>query len=162
MEELDTLNASYSFEASDRLLANLTTSPSLKGSVASQSRSSAFEFKDEKLLNIVSANLYKNVPPAKPTASNQLPYIDEESKGLLRTPFQTTVHLRNKYSEVKKKYIHSEATKQRLEQDLSQLMAEPCKNCELLEAESTNTKQALEEAVQLSNLLLKEVHRLTS
>ena len=64
MEELDTLNASYSFEASDRLFANLTTSPSLKGSVASQSRSSAFEFKDEKLLNIVSANLYKNMPPA--------------------------------------------------------------------------------------------------
>ena len=60
-------------------------------------------------------------------------------------------------------YISSEATKTELKAQLGKLIdsERSCTRCEVLTAENENTKKALEDAINLSHLLLSEVQKLS-
>ena len=136
MEDFETLSVSDSFE----LQQNLTTLPSLKGSVLSQVKQGDL---DEKLLGIISCNLYKDADHLLEDSMKQ--------------------NLRAAYSELKARYISSEKSKSELEAQLAELIASatPCHQCDILANQNKETKSALEEAIQLSHMLLAQVHALS-
>ncbi|CAG9325023.1 unnamed protein product [Blepharisma stoltei] len=79
------------------------------------------------------------------------------------TPDEQT-NLKKKYQQLQKECGKSEAARAKLESELEAYKRGkiPCNNCKILKEKNKATKRALEEAVQLSNLLLSEVHRLDS
>ena len=65
----------------------------------------------------------------------------------------------SKYTLVKQEYTKNLGAIQELEGQIQQLKTEPCSNCERLEASTRSSKQALEEAIQLSNILLSQIYK---
>jgi hypothetical protein len=70
--------------------------------------------------------------------------------------------LKTKYKELKSSKIQSELKQVQLQQELKKAAEQPCMNCILEKSKHQATKKALEEAVALSNLLLKKIVEMDS
>ena len=71
---------------------------------------------------------------------------------------QKTQEISEKYKILQEEHANNLVENERLEAKLKDLQT--CENCENLMKERELTKKALEESVELSNILLKEIYRL--
>lgn len=177
---------STSFEEVDPRLFYLNTSPSLKSSVISQFKSSLFERKEESTLkyHLYSPPSLEKSQQLRDTEADSsvrfdtiedtctLPvspqrYVGNFQKNYLDSgqwPDSATEDplLKKKYQTLQKECYKSEAARLRLESELEAYRKGKidCGNCKILKEKNRKTKIALDEAVQLSSMLLNEVHRL--
>ncbi|CAG9322337.1 unnamed protein product [Blepharisma stoltei] len=174
----DPINQSISFEEVDGRFFYLNTAPSLKASLVSQFKTSLFDNKEEQ-----SPLLFSNKTLAQDMesssvgnsiddgsllpASSRLRNVGDFHKNYLdlgQWPDGSRIQndLKRKYQTLKKECAKSELTRMQLEEELDAYKKGKieCKNCEKLKEKNKKTKKALEEAVQLSSMLLSEVHRL--
>ena len=77
-------------------------------------------------------------------------------------PLQTQADLRAKYKAQKVKTHLSQTESQQLRLELSAVTTTPCPTCAMEKAQHQHTKRALEEAVALSSVLLKQVLQMNS
>ena len=131
MEDFETLSISDSCEFDQALSCPQT----VKARALPKTSQSGL---DEKLLSIISHNLYKD--------SEYLQRIMIRSK------------LKASYKDLKTRYLISDSANFNLKDQLIELInsKKPCTQCEVLEADITNTKKALDDAILLSHTLLKE------
>lgn len=134
MEDLETLNASSSFE----LCETLTRFPVKTTQALPYCPSSSEKLK---LFNIISTNLsgFSSTLPTAPGRS-----------------------IRTDYVLLKKDYLLSELKKEKLREKIVTFLREKvdCRLCERLQQKSLSTKLALQESLKLSQLLIQEVRRL--
>jgi hypothetical protein len=168
---MHTPNASCSYEQTGDRLGDLTTITSLKSSLASLFRSSfpqaklrktssisvikseeySTEFNeddiDEDCVRKTVANFQQNY-----LALGQWPEVPVSKFQEFKTKYR---NIKTKLRDCKKERDKAYDTIKKYERGKNR-----CVNCEVLKNKQAKTKTALEQAVQLSNLLLKEVKRL--
>lgn len=168
---METLNGSCSCEITEDKLIDLTTVPSLKSSLASLFRSS---LPKPKLFKTSSISIIKSEEYSteyneddldeccnhKSVANFQKNYLEMGQWPEVPAPmFQV---FKAKYRAMKQKLKNCKQEKEKAEKLVKKYKSGviPCKNCDKLKEKHSKTKIALQEAVQLSNLLLKEVKRM--
>lgn len=189
MEEMETLNGSCSVEITGDKLIDLTTVTSLKSSLTSMFRSSLPKPKLSKASSVsiirierdaLKSNIYKKSSMGfseefstelneddideycerKSVANFQKNYLEMGQWPEVPVPkFQA---FKAKYRNMKQKLKDCKADKEKAQALVKKYEAGeiPCNNCEVLKEKNSKTKIALEEAVQLSNLLLRELKRM--
>lgn len=171
MEEMETLNGSCSYEQTADKNIDLTTGTSLKSSLASVVRSSITKHPSQKSNSV---SISKNEDYSTELCEED---IDEDctrrnvadfQKNYLElgqwpeVPVPKFQAFKVKYRNMKQKLGECKIKKEKAEARLKKFENGEiqCKNCEVLKGKNAKTKLALEQAVQLSNLLLKEVKRM--
>ena len=153
MEEVETKGCL--FESIDLYMMNMTTSASLKGSLASIGQKDSAQEK-QKILNVLSANLNKH------QSSIHLiePFPLTTSTDFTLSPYNA----RQKYNDIKNRFMNSEAYKAELKERILQCEVNEgsCMQCEVLRRDHENTRLALQDAIQLTSILLKGVYKQTS
>jgi hypothetical protein len=173
MDEMETLNGSYSGELTGEKYIDLTTITSLKSSLASIMRStiSKKQLKKTSSISIIKSEEYSTEVldddvdeycGKKNVADFQKNYLEMGQWPEVPVP---------KYQAFKAKYRDMKQKLQdcKVQRDTAETLLQKyengeieCKNCENLKSKNAKTKLALEQAVQLSSLLLKEVRRMES
>jgi len=182
------VEASESFEGYNLYLANLATLPSLKGSLVSEMSKGSNVLdpenhlnQKERILAVLSADLHQGtseislddaweevdvgnhydrvfalVSPKKSKARAPANFHKEylEMGQWPDMKFEDQVRLRDKYSKLKNKLARTQIEQMRYSNP------PPCKKCTVHQQKNMATKEALSEALMMSNSLLREVKRL--
>jgi|LakMenEpi03Aug12_release.lakeMendotaPanAssembly.Ray.scaffolds.fasta_scaffold500341_2 hypothetical protein len=185
---LEKVEASGSFEGYNFYLSNLATLPSMKGSLVSEiSKGSHLLDPDnhlnqkERILHVLSANLHQGTTEISLDDGweevdvgnhyDKVYALVSPKKSKARTPanfhkqylemgqwpemkFEDQVGLRDKYSKLKNKLRRTQIEQIRYSNP------PPCKKCTVYQQKNIATKEALSEALMMSNSLLREVKRL--
>mmetsp|Transcript_8769 Transcript_8769/g.13059 ORF Transcript_8769/g.13059 Transcript_8769/m.13059 type:complete len:177 (-) Transcript_8769:62-592(-) len=153
MESFDTTYKNESYEESQ---SYINTAYSLKASFVFQSKGSFLESQEK-----LSKNRGSEITQCSDTynLSSQHRQVGNFHSKYLKfgqwpeMDYQRQKHLKKSYRNLKNKLSKAENEKQHL-------ILQPCANCEVLEEKQRNTEKALADAMQLSNILLKQVYNL--
>ena len=155
MEDFETLQNSVSFETGEPQMINFNITHSQKNSVGNYTKST-FSFPGtpkELYLNIISTNFNRGIYQLRQTKTTET-----------RTSLDGSLtggkdSLRQDYLSMKNNYLASLSKKNYLNEAIGEMKCMEC--AELLETHE-NTQKALEESIQFTNIVLKEVHRLAN
>lgn len=150
MDETDTIRDSL-FEYKESPSLELSTSQSLKSSWISSYQSSIVEPK-QRYTNIVKNNLSLKL-------EDYLPCITEETLPPSAMKARAVKpKLKIEYHRLKKKYLDSENIRTQLK--ANSLHSRPCAHCKINQEKHRTAREVLNESIELSKVLLNEVHRL--
>ena len=170
MEDKGALNGSSSYELTGDKLVDLPTVSSLKSSLASLFRSSIPKINSKTKSVCISKNEDYSTElceddideycEKKNVADFQKNYL--ELGQWPEIPVQKYNAFKIKYRNMKQKLKECKMEKNKAEAKLRKLenWEIQCKSCDSLRMNNNKTKLALEQAVQLSNILLQEVRRM--
>jgi hypothetical protein len=171
MEEAENLNGSYVGEHTNEKIMDLATANSLKSSLVSALKSS---YPQPRLHKSSSISVIRSEDCSTELNDDDM---DEDCERRTVANFQKNYLELGQWPEVpvpkfqafKAKYRNMKMKLQecRNERDKARAVVKKyeggriqCRNCEVLKEKNLKTKMALEQAVQLSNLLLREVKRM--
>lgn len=172
MEDFETLNKSLSYEMTGDKFLDLPTITSLKSSVASNFRGSVGKLKPNQKTNSladvkieeysteINEDDINECCEYKRIANFQRNYLEMgQWPEISASKFST---FKAKYRNLKQKFQNCKSQKEEAETLVKKYEKGevPCKNCESLKNKNSKTKLALEQSIQLSNLLLKEIKRM--
>lgn len=154
MEEPETLHNSVSIGFSESLTVNFSAPPPQRRAVGLRTNSilSFPETPKEFYLNIISANFNKSVYQlGLNKTTDTRTSLDASTTG--------KDSIRQDYVSLKKKYLASLSKQKYLQEAIGGAM---CSGCAAAQEEHGNTQKALQESIQFTNIVLKEVHRLAT
>lgn len=153
MEDFETLQNSVSFETGDPQIINFNIATSLKNSVENYTRST-FSFPGtpkELYLNIISTNFNRGIYQLRQTKTT------ETGTSLNGSLTGGKDSLRQDYLSLKNNYLANLSKNNYLNEVIGRVK---CMECDELQEIHGNTQKALEESIQFTSIVLKEVHRL--
>jgi hypothetical protein len=173
MDEIHTGNSNSSYEACREKSGDYSTLGSFKSSINSFLHSTLTKRTLMKTKSITelksedhSTELYDDDVDEdcdrKSVANFQKNYL--ELGQWPEVPVQVFQTFKNKYRGMKQKLKECKLQKEKTEKELKMFQngEVPCRNCNDLKEKNSKTKAALEQAVSLSNLLLKELRKYES